>query len=159
MGDQDKFSIHYLADQVDLVPTLAEWFYQQWSYLNPGDSIPKRVERLQKRCRRGEIPTTFVGLVRGRLVGSASLIASDMDSHPELTPWLASVFVASEYRKRGFGSSLVRRVMDEARSLGIPTLYLFTPDQEALYFRLGWRLRARETYRVERVALMETHLC
>ena len=71
------------------------------------------------------------------MVGSASLIAQDMDTRPELSPWLASVYVAAEHRRQGIGSALVRRVAQEAAALGVETLYLFTPDQEHFYARLG----------------------
>jgi N-acetylglutamate synthase-like GNAT family acetyltransferase len=41
----------------------------------------------------------------------------------------------------------VRRVAEEASSLGVKTLYLFTPDQERFYARLGWSAIERCTYR------------
>ena len=70
-----------------------------------------------------------------------------MDTRPELSPWLASVYVAADHRRQGIGSALVRRVAEEAASLGVEALYLFTPDQERFYARLGWTVLERCTYR------------
>jgi hypothetical protein len=39
--------------------------------------------------------------------------------------------------------------------LGVKTAYLFTPDQENLYARLGWKTILREEYRGEQVAIMK----
>ena len=50
------------------------------------------------------------------LFGSAAIIEHDMDTRMELSPWLASVFVAPEFRKRGIGSKLVTHVMEQAKN-------------------------------------------
>ena len=44
------------------------------------------------------------------LLGSAMLIAHDMDTRPQWTPWLAGMVVAPEFRGRGIGAALVERV-------------------------------------------------
>ena len=144
--------IDYLADHRAFIPTLARWHHAQWSYLSPGDSLERRVERLHKHAGKSQIPVTFVAYNRAEdetetVVGSASLIAQDMDTHPELSPWLASVYVAAEQRRQGIGSALVRRVAAEAAALDVVKLYLFTPDQERFYARLGWTRSEQCIYR------------
>jgi predicted N-acetyltransferase YhbS len=82
------------------------------------------------------------------ILGSASLIVHDMDTRPDLSPWLASVFVAPEHREQGIGTALVRRVIEEAQTLSVPNLYLFTtPDKRDFYARLGWKLLEHARYR------------
>ena len=144
--------IGYLADHPAFIPTLARWHYHQWNYLSPGDSIERRVEGLHKHLGKTQIPTTFVAYNPAEggtetVIGSASLIAADMDTRPELSPWLASVYVDEQRRRQGIGSALVRRVAEEATALGAETLYLFTPDQERFYAGLGWVVVERCTYR------------
>ena len=68
--------------------------------------------------------------------------------------WLASVYVAEPHRRRGIGGALVRRVMQEADSLGVETLYLITPDQQRFYAGLGWQAWMPVDYRGERVTIM-----
>jgi N-acetylglutamate synthase-like GNAT family acetyltransferase len=88
------------------------------------------------------------------LFGSAMLIAHDMDIRMDLTPWLAGVFVALDYRRRGIGSTLVRRVVESAAQLGEKRLYLYTPSAEQMYLRLGWSAIERTQYRGKEVVVM-----
>ena len=91
-------------------------------------------------------------------VGTASLIADDMSIRRELSPWLASVFVVPEYRGQGIASTLVRRVEAEATASGFERFYLYTPDQQALYRRLGWQNEENVEYRREHVTVMARQL-
>lgn len=107
------------------------------------------------------VPTTFVALKKSkdanepaRLLGSASVIANDMDTKLELTPWLASVYVDPAQRKQGVGGTLVKQVMAFAHALQVQTLYLFTPDQKQFYENLGWHLLEETQYRGEQVTVM-----
>jgi N-acetylglutamate synthase-like GNAT family acetyltransferase len=61
-----------------------------------------------------------------------------MSTHLHLDHWLGTVYVLPEYRRRGLGSEIVAAAVHLARTLEIKTLYLFTPDQERMYRRLGW---------------------
>lgn len=149
--------IDYLVDHPEFIPALARWHHAQWSDLSPEGTIEHRMEELRAHVRGG-VPTTVVAHEDGVLLGSASLVESDMDTRPDLAPWLASVFVAPEHRRRGIGSVLVERVVDEARALGVDTLHLFTMDQEPLYARLGWSVLERGRYRDHDVVVMHRRL-
>lgn len=146
-----------LKDAPQHLPTLAKWHHQQWADLNPGFSLEQRLDMMQAYLGDYPIPSTYVA-VDTEPMGSAALIANDMDSHPEWTPWLASVFVAPAYRNQGIGGRLVRHAMDRAKAAGIAGLYLFTPDREDFYRRLGWRVLATEHYRGHAVTIMHADL-
>lgn len=150
--------IEYLSDHPEVIPTLASWHHKQFGYLNPGGSLEQVKVHLRSHTGRCQIPTTLVMLEDSELLGSASLVASDMDTHPELGPWLASVYVAPAYRRQGIGSALVERIMEEARALGEDALYLYTPDKEAFYRRRGWTVVGHEHYRDTDVAVMMARL-
>jgi N-acetylglutamate synthase-like GNAT family acetyltransferase len=81
-----------------------------------------------------------------------------MDTKLELSPWLASVFVAPEYRQKGIGTKLVLHVMGKAKDEGISTLYLFTSNKGKFYKDLGWSTFGEELYRGEEVAIMKLFL-
>lgn len=146
--------IEYLSDRPEFLPILAQWHHQEWSALRPGDSVEARIVRLQGWCGRGRIPLTVIALSEDELLGSASLIEHDMDDRLKLTPWLAGVFVAPKQRRKGVGSALVRRIMNEATSLHVPKLYLYTMDLTAFYERLNWSLKERTRYRGKEVSIM-----
>lgn len=148
------YVIEYLADYDELLPVLAGWHHGEWGYLHLGDTAEKRAERMKAHLGVKQVPTTFVALADGEPVGSASLVGYDMEGREDLTPWLASVYVVPEYRRRGVASALVKRVVEEARTLDIETLYLFTWERERLYTRLGWSVLERTEYKREQIVIM-----
>ena len=150
--------IEYLADNIALLPIIAHWHQEEWGYFNPGDSIEKRIAKLQKHLGKKQIPTTFVSLLGGNLLGFASLILHDMDTRMDLSPWLSSMYVLPENRGRGIGSALVQRVIEEARELNVETLYLFTSNRKGFFASLGWSVVEYTEYREQKVVIMAIHI-
>lgn len=156
LTENRPMKISPLKDKPQYLLTLAQWHHAQWSYLNPARTLAERIREMQKDLAGNIIPTTFVAEDKGELLGSACILDDDMSSHPELSPWLASVYVAEQHRGKGIGSILIKRVMEHARENGIRRLYLYTPDQAALYARLGWQVLNEELYHGTPVTLMST---
>lgn len=146
--------IEYLADHPELVDELARLHFAQWGYLRPDQTLEQRTRRLEEQCGRGGVPSVVVALEEGDLCGSAMLVSSDMDSRPDLTPWLAGVYVAAACRGCGYGSALVRRIEEEASRSGARTLYLYTPNAMDFYARLGWVRGERGPYLGQDVTVM-----
>jgi predicted N-acetyltransferase YhbS len=136
----------YLIDRPEFLPTVAAWHHDEWGYIRPGDSVEARQQRLAEECGHCEIPTTIIAVETGQVVGSISLLEDDMDTHKELSPWLASLFVAAEKRQQGIGAALVQRLIREAAAVNVKRLYLYTPSQERFYSRLGWTVLERTKY-------------
>lgn len=150
--------IDYLAHHRETIAELAAWHHAEWSHLSPGRSLEARTRGLEDHAAVGSIPTAFVALLDDQLVGSASLVECDLETHPELSPWLAGVYVRSDARGSGIGTSLVMRVMYEARTLGVPCMYLFTHDGAPFYERLGWHELFRERVAGEEEVIMQATL-
>ncbi|BFM13476.1 GNAT family N-acetyltransferase [Simiduia litorea] len=140
------------------IPELAEWHYQQWATLYPEQTQWDFEQELRESLAGLNIPRTWVLCQRegdgDKVFGSASIIAQDMTTHLELTPWLASVYIHASLRGQGWGKKLINRLMDDCARAGFETVYLFTPGQEDFYQSLGWTLRKREIYQGEAVAIM-----
>lgn len=140
-----SYRIVCIGECPSVARTLAEWHHAEWGWMNPDKGIPERVAYLETHHDPNRIPTTFVALDdEGRPLGSASLVVSDLASRPELTPWMASVYVHADARRRGIGGALVDRIVQQAHELGVDEMYLFTPDQMPLYAAHGWT--AQETF-------------
>ena len=147
-------TIEYLADHPETVDTLVQWLHREWGNVRGGETLEQRRKRFAGSLNRDRIPLTVVALEAGELLGSASLVAHDMETRMELTPWLASVFVGEQYRRRGVGAELVRRIMAEAGKLEVPLLYLYTVHSERLYASLGWAVTERTKFLEQPVAIM-----
>jgi GNAT superfamily N-acetyltransferase len=146
--------IEYLSDHREALPQLAEWQHAEWGHFRPGDTLEKRTARLWGYASSDRIPLTVVALEGNEVLGSASLIEHDMETRMELTPWLAGVFVGPEFRRRGIGAQLVRRIIAEAERLKVPLLYLYTVHSEKFYAALGWKFQERTSYREQGVVIM-----
>jgi predicted N-acetyltransferase YhbS len=147
-----------LRERPQAIEQLARWHFAQWGSLNPTSTIERRVERLQGHLTPGRVPQTFVAVEGDALLGSASLVAADLPSRSDLSPWLASVYVDPPHRNQGIGAALVNRVAEEARLLGLPMLYLFTPDRAAFYAKLGWQFVEEADWNGTVVTVMELPL-
>ncbi|KEZ75852.1 GNAT family N-acetyltransferase [Salinisphaera hydrothermalis] len=158
MAPTANLRIERLTPDADMVDTVADWTRAAWGHLNP--EITRAAWRIETCDNAGPagVPSTFVAWLDGRPVGTASLVAHDMKTRTDLTPWLASVYVEPTARGRGVASALVRRVENEARSAGLAHFYLYTPDQQRLYARLGWEPVEQAGYLGERVTIMKRQL-
>jgi GNAT superfamily N-acetyltransferase len=149
-----RMRIDFLANHLDLIPDLAKLHFEEWSYLRPEESLEGRTQRLRDSCAR-TIPTVFIALSNDdELFGSAMLVRNDLLSYPQLTPWLAGVYVKDAYRGRGIAKALTERVIIQAKSQGFNELFLYSPDSESLYERLGWSVIERHLYNGTEVSVM-----
>jgi GNAT superfamily N-acetyltransferase len=150
--------IEYLIDNASKIPELARLHFEEWGYLKPEESIEERTERLRLFCGRYSVPSVVVALEKDELLGSAMLVDRDMESRPHLTPWLAGVFVKPHLRGKNIGRTLVKRIEDEAWSLGFHRLYLYSPNAEAFYEILGWKIIEKSEYLGIKVVIMSKKL-
>ena len=104
------------------------------------------------------IPQTFVLLVDDEPVGTASLTAHGLEEQPDLTPWLAGMFVAPHARRQGRAARLVAAVEEEVRNSSISVLWLYTNTAEPDYARAGWRTVETILHNSKPVALMHRDL-
>lgn len=132
-------SIVSTSDRPDLVPVTARWRWEAFfrDAGKPFDPVLEAAERTAASA--APVPRTLVLLVDDEPVGTASLTAHDLDERPDLTPWLAGVFVAPHARGRGHAARLIAAVEREARAASISTLWLYTNTAERIYARAGWR--------------------
>jgi GNAT superfamily N-acetyltransferase len=129
-------SIVAISEQPELAPMVAAWPWGAF-FQHPGAMDVQALTALILLPAVGA-EETFVLFDGPTPVGTASLAAQDLDARPDLTPWLAGVFVREEFRGRGHASRLVRRVEGFARDHGVTRLWLFTQNAAPLYAGLGW---------------------
>lgn len=139
------------------LPVFASWLWLEWGRRR-GRTPARSLSRLASMATAAGLPFGCCGYWAGLPAGFACCVAEDLDSRPELSPWLASVFVRPDLRGQGIASGLVEAVAQEAKARGFADLYLFTQDQQRLYARLGWAVIGREHDLGEEVTLMRRTL-
>jgi predicted N-acetyltransferase YhbS len=86
------------------------------------------------------IPFALVAEQDGNLCGNTLVIESDEPARPDLTPWIAAVWVDEEMRKQGVAAALIQEAIRRSQALGIERLYLLSrPALRDFYTKLGWR--------------------
>jgi predicted N-acetyltransferase YhbS len=131
-----------LNDWPQAIDILAEAHLAEWRELYPEDTVASFAEDLARSLGTDPLPSTWVLLAGSAVIGSVSLIEQDLDSRPELTPWLANLWVHRAWRGRGLGKQLVLHACEQGRLRGLERLYLYTPEHAAFYLALGWETLA-----------------
>jgi GNAT superfamily N-acetyltransferase len=147
--------IEAVSDRPELAPVAAAWLVEAFGY--PGGRTREEVTELILAPPNGP-EETFVLFDQDVPVGTASLAHDDLATRPDLTPWIAGVFVKPASRKHGYASALVRHVEAFATAASVPTLWLYTWTAEPLYTRLGWQTVGLEKARGHDVVLMTRRL-
>ena len=144
-----------LREHQEAIPIVAKWRFDQWGHEIPGSSLETFAQFVRKGLQDDGLPQTWIVSSSRRIIGVASLAEHDMHTRQDLSPWLVGVYVNKADRGHGIGSALVRYVVEHAAEMGIETLWLFTPDQEHFYQRLGWQSVERAHYRGQDVVIMK----
>lgn len=145
------------AGRPDLIPAVSAWLWEEWAR-QKGRTVQQVAARMASRQAAVGPEQTFVVLEDGVPVATASLVHHDLDPRPELTPWLASVYVDPPFRGRGHAERLVRVVEDAARAGGVPRLWLHSEHAAGLYAKLGWIADGPEVDHGHSVTLMHKDL-
>src|SRR5438046_6794733 len=125
--------IDYLANCPDLAGELARLSWKEWQdvYQQREQTLEDSLKNYRERMTTDQWPLTLVAVRAGlavncrELVGMVSLKYHDMDTRPDLDPWLGGLLVLPEWRNHGVGTMLMHRATEEARRLKVPRLYLW----------------------------------
>lgn len=107
-----------------------------------------------------QLPQTFIARINGKTAGMYQLsMSDDLQSRPDLYPWLINVYVDEEVRGKGVCRALMESVAGNAKSAGLEHLYLYT-KHIGLYEKFGWQfVETAPTFRadspVERVYMLK----
>lgn len=160
LADCDYPRMVYLSELPQYVGLCAWWAFKTWGKYNPSYTLTKRIESFASHCNQSEIPLTILYLNKeGQPEGMASLRKND-GIRPDAGPWLASVYVEPNARRKGLGSWLVRQIQNKARELEYEKIYLLTYEQTLpkWYTQLGWKTIGQDVCHGNPVTVMEIDL-
>jgi predicted GNAT family acetyltransferase len=135
--DGPMINIVSLSDRPEFSMLVARWGWEAWGRKS-GRSFDTDLARTKALAAEAGFEKTFVLLESGAPVAMASLVREDLEDRPDLTPWLAGVYVEPEFRGRGYAVMVVREVETAAAAESVKTLWLYTRTAQGLYRKLGW---------------------
>lgn len=134
---------------------ICEWNYHWWG-IRDGKSYEQVRCNLEHSLNIHRLPQTFIAVIDNQAVGMYQFAMSDdLESRPDLYPWLINVYVDEKYRGLGVCQELMNSVTKHAKEANIQELYLYT-KHVGLYEKFGWEfveevLTFREASPVERL--------
>jgi GNAT superfamily N-acetyltransferase len=132
------FTISDLRQRPEFFDTVADRIWQAW-WKADGHPLDYIIGRLRENLNAAPIPLALVAHEGPAFLGTASVIASDLAERPQLTPWVAAVWVDPQARQRGVGAALVDRAAQDCFAMDIGRVYLCArPERSSFYEGLGW---------------------
>lgn len=148
-----------LAENTEHIPAISQLLNEEWSSFDHWAEPARIGERLRTRISNDTREFTLVAFAdKQTIAGTASVIRYELDDHPGREYWLGEVFTCAGMRGKGIGSALVKACIQKAKAAGIDALWLYTPDQQALYARLGWQEAEQREQAGEQVTVMKLPL-
>lgn len=147
--------IEKLAQHRHLIDALVETLHSAWGELPPWSDRRVIRARLESGASASVFPHTVVAIDdHDAVAATGSLKLDELAHHADKKHWLGEIFVLEEHRRQGLGSRVTTALTAHAFGHGVSALYLYTPDQQRLYARLGWREIGAENVNGELVSLM-----
>lgn len=131
--------ISNLRDEPAFAGTVADRIWNAW-WREQGHELAFIRGLVDDNLTADKIPLALVAHEGATFQGTASVIESDMEERPQLSPWVAAVWVDPEHRGKGLGAALVSAAANEAFARGFDPVYLCaTPENTGFYEALGWQ--------------------
>ena len=137
----------------------ARWRYDAF-FADTGETFESSRRALMDFLAGQGYEIALLAEIGGKPVGMCLFVRHEAEPNPrpDLSPWLAALYVVPEFRKRGIGATLVAAIEDHARFIGTRRLYLYTSEAEPFYERIGWTVEDRFEQNMEDFALMARDL-
>ncbi len=117
---------------------ILEWNYNWWGIRN-GNSYEEVKCNLEHSVCKDKLPQTFVAVIDETPVGMYQLaMTDDLDSRPDIYPWLINVYVEEKFRGQNICRKLMETVPENAKKANLKELYLYT-KHIGLYEKFGWK--------------------
>jgi GNAT superfamily N-acetyltransferase len=130
--------IEYLSDQPLHIAEVSRLWYAEWG--NKADPMgeEQQLNSVMAKANRGSVPFILIAIIANTLADTAPVFAKDLDSRPDLTPWLAAVVTKAAFRIQRVAEQLIGTAASECHRLGYERIYLRTEVADNYFAHRGW---------------------
>lgn len=146
-------TIGFLTDHLDSIPTLVNWFREQWPDYYANWSQAEMERDFLQDSSYNRLPIRLVAFDSDELVGTIVLREHGSESLPEFQPELGGLYVIEPHRCQGIGTALVQAGMNLALDLGYKEIYATTVAAAGILKRSGWEYIKTVTHQDGQLAL------
>jgi len=148
----DDIRVALLKDCPEVIPTLVDWMYNEWSNYDKELTKDRLACNFKKRCNDDCIPFVLVFYKNDVPVGMVGLKESgplELAHLGQASPWGCSFYVLPEERSKGLGEKIARSILTIAARLGYSELFFYSSSPEAArwYLFRGAELVEKEPFR------------
>ena len=134
---QEDIKIQNLRLYPQHIEMVANWIYQEFGKGNPDRTLEYVINRFKNR-NLNKIPLSLIALIDNKCVGVVSIFDNDLETRPELTPWLAGLYVNPNCRCKGVADKLITGVLEICKNINYNTVFLRTEHTSDYYKKHGW---------------------
>jgi len=130
-----------LRDRPEFCTIAAHRMWKAWweYYSHPLEKVENHLKN--DIADAAQFPFGIVAHDDETYIGHCLAIAHDLDQRPDLSPWIAALWVEPDHRRKGIAAQLMSRAMQELQALGYKTIYINAkPSLKEYYPGLGWML-------------------
>jgi GNAT superfamily N-acetyltransferase len=154
-----SMQLDLLKNQPHVIPTLAQWLYDEWHSYDASLSKESLIHNFKMRLSNEVIPITFVVLKDSLPIGVISLkkeTAPEFSDFPENAVWMGSLQVIFEERGQGVGQELLKFTQSIAAQMGYKNLYFYTsnPENVRWYTQRGAQVIEKRSFRGHQITIM-----
>jgi len=151
--------IRQLMDNPDYLAQTSGLLFSEWSCLPLwADEERIRTRLIERNSSDNRQITLVVINAENSVIAAASLIQYELSDDPLRIHWLGEVITKPSHRGQGIGSLLVKELIKYASAQNITELWLYTPDMQSLYRKLGWEDKETRIVDGESVSVMVLNL-
>ena len=130
--------ISNLRHQPSFSDTISDRVWNAW-WMKSGVSPDDFRAGFKPMLEEDGIPFALVAHQGAIYAGSVLVVDNDLDERPQYGPWIAALWVDTDYRRQGVAAALIACARQQAAGLGYRTCYLCaTAEKRRYYLKQGF---------------------
>ena len=135
----DNLRIEFLQDNPDFFSVLAEFYKTEWKEYYGSGGQGDAFSEIESFCNKEKLPICLVAL-RGKVFLGSVALRQKSASHQHLSPWVTSLFVTPQERRKGIGTKLIEAVENLSVDLGFSKIYSRSATAVEFFRKMNWVL-------------------